>query len=77
MSLVLAPNMPKVSSSAEMAAWRSKQGTSFGDMKITITPIEGLSVPAIQNEVEGMGLVTVEEAEQAHAAETRAVGASQ
>lgn len=61
-SLVLAPNMPKVSSSAEMAAWRSKQGTSFGDMKITITPIEGLGVPAIRNEVEGMGLVTVEAA---------------
>jgi hypothetical protein len=61
-SLVLAPSMPKVSSSAEMAAWRSKQGTSFGDVKVTITPIEGLGVPAIRNEVEGMGLVTVEAA---------------
>jgi hypothetical protein len=61
-SLVLAPNMPKVSSSADMAAWRSKQGTSFGDMKITITPIEGLGVPAIRNEVEGTGLITVEAA---------------
>lgn len=61
-TLVLAPSMPKVSSSAEMAAWRSKQGTSFGDLKIIITPIEGLGVPAIRNEVEGMGLVTVEAA---------------
>jgi len=61
-SLVLAPSMPKVSSSAEMAAWRSKQGTSFGDVKITIAPIEGLGVPAIRNEVEGTGLVTVEAA---------------
>jgi hypothetical protein len=47
---------------AEMAAWRSKQGTSFGDLKIIITPIEGLGVPAIRNEVEGKGLVTVEAA---------------
>jgi hypothetical protein len=59
-SIVLAPGMPKVSSSAEMAAWRSKQGTSFGDVKIIIEPVEGLGVPAIRNEVEGMGLVTVE-----------------
>lgn len=61
-SLVLAPGMPKVSSSAEMAAWRSKQGTSFGDIKVTITAVEGLGVPAIRNEVEGVGLVTIEAA---------------
>ena len=61
-SLVLAPGMPEVSSSTEMAAWRSKQGTSFGDIKVTITPVGGLGVPAIRNEVEGMGLVTVEAA---------------
>ncbi len=62
-SVVLAPNMPDVGTSAEMASWRSKQaGTSFGDIKITITPIEGLGVPAIRNEVEGTGLVTVEAA---------------
>jgi hypothetical protein len=59
-SIVLAPGMPDVSSSAEMAAWRSKQGTSFGDVKIIIEPVEGLGVPAIRNEVEGAGLVTVE-----------------
>jgi hypothetical protein len=61
-SLVLAPGMPEVSSSTEMAAWRSKQGTSFGDIKVTIAPIEGLGVPAIRNEVEGVGLVTIEAA---------------
>jgi hypothetical protein len=62
-SLVLAPNMPDVATSAEMARWRSQQaGTSYGDLKIIITPIEGLGVPAIRNEVEGMGLVTVEAA---------------
>ena len=59
-SIVLAPGMPDVSSSAEMAAWRSKQGTSFGGVKIIIEPVEGLGVPAIRNEVEGAGLVTVE-----------------
>jgi hypothetical protein len=61
-SLLLAPGMPKVSSSAEMAAWRSKQGTSFGGAKLTIEPIEGLGVPAIRNEIEGAGMVTVEAA---------------
>jgi hypothetical protein len=59
-SLVLAQGMPKVSSSQEMAAWRSKQGTTFGDIKIIIEPVEGLGFPAIRNEVEGVGLVTVE-----------------
>ena len=62
-SVVLAPNMPDVANSAEMASWRSRQaGTSYGDLKIIITPIEGLGVPAIRNEVEGVGLVTVEAA---------------
>ena len=59
-SILLAPGMPKVASSAEMAAWRSKQGKSWGDIKIIIEPIEGLGVPAIRNEVEGAGMVTVE-----------------
>jgi hypothetical protein len=59
-SVVIAPGMPKMTSSAEMAAWRSKQGTSFGDVKIVIEPVEGLGVPAIRNEVQGTGLVTVE-----------------
>jgi hypothetical protein len=61
-SLLLAPGMPKMSSSAEMADWRSKQGTSFGGVKLIIEPIEGLGVPAIRNEVEGAGMVTVETA---------------
>ena len=61
-SLLLAPGMPQVASSAEMAQWRTKQGTSFGGIKIIIEPIEGLGVPAIRNEVEGTGLVTVEAA---------------
>jgi hypothetical protein len=61
-SVLLAPNMPKVKNSAEMAAWRSKQGTSYGDVKIIIEPVEGLGVPAIRNEVEGVGMVTVETA---------------
>jgi hypothetical protein len=55
-SLVLAPNMPHVANSSEMAQWRSKQGTSFGDIKVVIAPIEGLGAPAIRNEVEGVGM---------------------
>jgi hypothetical protein len=59
-TIVLAPGMPNVTSSAEMAAWRSKQGTSWGDIKLIIEPVEGLGVPAIRNEIEGAGMVTVE-----------------
>ena len=59
-SVILYPGMPTVASSTEMAAWRSKQGTSWGDIKIIIEPVEGLGVPAIRNEVEGAGLVTIE-----------------
>lgn len=59
-SVILAPGLAKMTSSAEMAAWRSKQGTSWGDIKVIIEPVEGLGAPAIRNEVEGTGLVTVE-----------------
>ena len=62
-SIILAPNMTEVSSSEEMVAWRKSQiGNSYGDIKFIFTPIEGLGVPAIRNEIEGMGLVTVEAA---------------
>jgi hypothetical protein len=63
-SLVLAPNMLKVANSKEMADWRSQQGggASFGDIKLIIEPIEGLGVPAIRNQVEGVDVVTVEAA---------------
>jgi hypothetical protein len=59
-SIILAPGMSKMTSSAEMAAWRSQQRTSWGDIKVIIEPVEGLGAPAIRNEVEGTGLVTVE-----------------
>ena len=62
-SVILAPNMPDVSSSEEMVAWRKSQiGSSYGDIKFIITPVAGLGVPAIRNEVEGVGMVTVEAA---------------
>jgi hypothetical protein len=61
-SLAVAPGMPKVASSAEMAQWRKKQTEGYGDIKFVIEPIEGLGVPAIRNEVEGAGLATVEAA---------------
>jgi hypothetical protein len=62
LSLVVAPGMPQVASSAEMAAWRKKQTESYGDIKFVIAPVEGLGVPAIRNEVEGTGLATIEAA---------------
>lgn len=62
-SVILAPNMIDMSSSAEMVKWRQSQvGSSYGDIKVILTPVEGLGVPAIRNEVEGVGLVTVEAA---------------
>jgi len=61
-SLLVAPGMPKVATSAEMAEWRRKQTGGYGDVKFVIEPVEGLGVPAIRNEVEGAGLATIEAA---------------
>jgi hypothetical protein len=61
-SLLVAPGMPKVATSAEMAEWRKKQTGGYGDVKFVIEPVEGLGVPAIRNEVEGAGLATIETA---------------
>jgi hypothetical protein len=61
-SLLVAPGMPKVANSAEMAEWRKKQTGGYGDVKFVIEPVEGLGVPAIRNEVEGAGLATIEAA---------------
>ncbi|MGH8587734.1 MAG: hypothetical protein ACREWE_16635 [Gammaproteobacteria bacterium] len=61
-SVVVAPGMPKVASSAEMADWRKKQTEGYGDVKFVITPIEGLGVPAIRNEIEGSQSATIEAA---------------
>jgi hypothetical protein len=61
-SLLVAPGMPKVANSAEMAVWRKQQTEGYGDVKFVIEPIEGLGVPAIRNEIEGAGLATIETA---------------
>jgi hypothetical protein len=61
-SVLVAPGMPKVANSSEMAAWRKEQTEGYGDVKFVIEPIEGLGVPAIRNEIEGAGLSTIEAA---------------
>ncbi len=61
-SLLVAPGMPKVANSAEMAVWRKGQTEGYGDIKFIIEPVEGLGVPAIRNEIEGAGLATIETA---------------
>lgn len=61
-AVTIAARMPAVASSAAMAEWRSAQGSPVGDMKITVTPVEGLGVPAIQSQVEGTPIVGVEAA---------------
>ena len=61
-SLVVAPGMPQVSSSTDMAAWRTEQTKGYADVKFIIEPVEGLGVPAIRNEIEGTGMATIEAA---------------
>ena len=58
--LVVARPAPKVSTSAELAARRNEQAQRTPDIKMTITPVEGLGIPAIRSEVEGASNPTVE-----------------
>jgi uncharacterized protein DUF3558 len=63
LSLLVAPGMPNVASSTEMAQWRRQQTKGYGDIKFIIEPVEGLGVPAIRNEVgEVPGMATIEAA---------------
>jgi hypothetical protein len=60
-SLLVAPGMPAVANSTEMAEWRKKQTEGYGDIKFTIEPVEGLGVPAIRNEIGQVpGLAAIE-----------------
>ncbi len=62
-SLLVAPGMPNVASSTEMAQWRQQQTKGYGDIKFIIEPVEGLGVPAIRNEIgEVPGSATIEAA---------------
>jgi len=58
--LVVARPAPKVSSSAEFAARRNQQAQRTPDIKMVITPVEGLGMPAIRSEIEGASYPTVE-----------------
>jgi hypothetical protein len=58
--LVLARPAPKVSTSAELAARRNEQAQRQPDIKMVITPIEGLGVPAVRSELEGSSQPTIE-----------------
>ena len=58
--LVVARPAPKVSSSAELAARRNEQAARQPDIKMVITPVEGLGVPAVRSEVAGSSNPTVE-----------------
>lgn len=63
MSLLVAPGMPNVANSTEMAEWRKQQTKGYGDIKFVIEPVEGLGVPAIRNEIGDVpGLATIEAA---------------
>jgi hypothetical protein len=58
--LVLARPAPGVASSEAMADWRRKQVERQPDLKMTITPVEGLGVPAVQSQLDGTGTPTLE-----------------
>jgi Protein of unknown function (DUF3558) len=58
--LVVARPAPKVSTSAELAARRNEQAQRQPDIKMVITPLEGLGVPAVRSELEGSSQPTIE-----------------
>jgi hypothetical protein len=58
--LVVARPAPKVSTSGELAARRNEQAQRQPDIKMVITPVEGLGVPAVRSEVEGSEHPTIE-----------------
>jgi hypothetical protein len=58
--LVVATPAPRVSTSAELAARRNEQAKRQPDIKMVITPIEGLGVPAVRSELEGSSQPTIE-----------------
>lgn len=57
--LVVAKPVPKVATSAAMAEWRKKQAERVPDIKVAVTPVEGLGAPAIRSDVDD-GPPTVE-----------------
>lgn len=56
-SVVVSSGMQAMSSSEEMAAWRKGQtkSSAYADIKFIIEPISDLGVPAIRNQLEGVG----------------------
>jgi hypothetical protein len=58
--LVVATPAPEVSTSAELAARRNEEAQRQPDIKMVITPIEGLGVPAVRSELEGSSQPTIE-----------------
>jgi hypothetical protein len=60
--IVVARPVPEMSSSAEWAEYRNKQAQRQPDFKMIITPVEGLGVPAVRSELEGVPTPTIEAA---------------
>jgi hypothetical protein len=58
--LVVARPAPKVSTSAELAQRRNEAAAREPSIKMIITPIEGLDLPAVRSEVEGSTMPTIE-----------------
>lgn len=62
--IMIASGLPAMSSSQELAQFRSKNIGPNDPIKPEITALEGLGLPAVRNQIAGMPLVTVEVAKQ-------------
>jgi Protein of unknown function (DUF3558) len=60
--LIVSRPAPKLESSTEMAEWRNRQAPRQPDLKMDITPVEGLGFPAVRSELPGSGNPTLEAA---------------
>lgn len=62
--ILVASGLPAMSSSQDLVQFRSKNIGPDDPIKPEITPLDGLGIPAVRNQIEGMPLVTIEAAKQ-------------
>jgi hypothetical protein len=60
--LIVSRPAPKLESSTEMAEWRNRQAPRQPDLRMDITPVEGLGFPAVKSGLQGSGNPTLEAA---------------
>jgi hypothetical protein len=60
--LIVSRPAPPLESSTKMAEWRNRQAPRQPDLKMEITPVEGLGFPAVKSGLPGSGNPTLEAA---------------